>query len=84
VATPSFVPTPKGDVQSSRLAAIHVPHELPNVYPRNHVEDRGNAKENDRWHRHGLQGAISVPFGANFGLMSLSAMGIFRQPLPQL
>jgi len=45
--------------------AIHVAYELPNVRPDEHLEDRGNAKENDRWRRHGLKGAISAPFGGN-------------------
>jgi hypothetical protein len=46
VPIPSFVPSPKGDVLSSRLA-IHVPHESLNVHPREHIEERGNAKQND-------------------------------------
>jgi hypothetical protein len=52
------VPSPHGDVLPSRLA-IHVSHELSNIYPREHVEDCGNGKENDRRRRHGLKRDIT-------------------------
>lgn len=46
VATPALAPSPQGDALPSGFA-IHVAHKLPNVHPREHVEERGNAKQND-------------------------------------